>query len=100
MVHLLRASLSGSPELRATPGISIIPAVLAEDKPAQPCSVSVLHSPDFNWEKPGLGLSGMSGSTPGCSAVWRRDGSIPEQARGFQLLLAQRCCKFSLVFKP
>lgn len=62
MVHLLRASLSRSPELRATPGILIIPASLAEDKPAQPCSVSVLCSWDFNWEKPGLGLVGMPGS--------------------------------------
>lgn len=99
MVHLLRAALSRSPELRATPGISIIPAVLAEDKAAQPCSVSVLHSLDFNWEKAGLGLLGMSGSTPGCSGAQHRDSSIPEQAQGFQLLLAQHCCKFSLVFK-
>lgn len=80
MVHLSGAPLSGSPELRATPGISIIPAALAEDKPAQPCSVSVLHSPDFNWEKPDLGLLGMPGSTPGCSGVQSHDGSTSEQA--------------------
>lgn len=66
------------------PGISIIPAVLAEDESAQACSVSVIHSLDFNWEKAGLGLPG---NTPGCSGVQHHDGSSSEQAQGFQLLL-------------